>query len=684
MGISNTTCRKGSGDFNIKSSRSSYKTSTFAKRSLKAVFTTFFIACTLFSYQLSAQCDPTRDSLTLADFFTSMNGYNWRNNDGWLVRDIPISEWHGIEVNDSGCVQKLIMPLNAIAGDLPESFGWLSELTHLDLSSSAILSLPPTLGGLKKLTDVRLVNIALPVIHESIGELVALKTLSITGLFSDLPDRFTKLENLEELFLKGQNFSTLPDSFGNLSKLKILDLARNELSELPLSFSRLTDLRELNLARNQLTLIPDYFSEFKRLKNFDFNGNTIELLPDFFGTLDSLEVVDLSECSIQEIADEALALPAMIHLDLSENNIVTLPSSIGSMTRLESFHLLGNEIESLPEAIGQLSALREIDLERNQLSSLPVSFGNLTGLEILRLSHNNISDLPNYFSELDHLKTLTLGSNKLRNLPDGLSTLPDLEVLEIWFNELSFEDLYPIKTLIDSSSDVHVVYQIQSFPYADTSLCANFGKAVTFDLKIDSGISSNVYTWFKDRNFYTEIIGDNALSFIPTNLSDQGRYYVRISNEDFPEFWLYSTDFHLYLAKPGSACLPTRDDPGFLVSQNFYPGDPGGINEEYGIQETEKGLRLSSRKMYSDLAESFTILCYPTPATTEVICSCKGLAKIEDLSVHNLQGQRINVGYQYTANGIEIDTENLSPGLYILGIMTSNGRSSSRILIGAE
>jgi Leucine-rich repeat (LRR) protein len=90
-----------------------------------------------------------------------------------------------------------------------------------------------------------------------------------------LPESFTKLESLEELYLRDNKLNCIPDSFGNLTKLRILDLSFNELLGLPESVGALVSLEELNLERNALISLPSSMERLVNLKELQVDQNKL-------------------------------------------------------------------------------------------------------------------------------------------------------------------------------------------------------------------------------------------------------------------------------------------------------------------------------------------------------------------------------------------------------------------------
>lgn len=64
---------------------------------------------------------------------------------------------------------------------------------------------------------------------------------------------FTKLVNLEKLYLQHNELTTLPSEIGTLKKLYYLNLAHNPLKSLPSSMSELAGLEQVILSSGEVS-----------------------------------------------------------------------------------------------------------------------------------------------------------------------------------------------------------------------------------------------------------------------------------------------------------------------------------------------------------------------------------------------------------------------------------------------
>src|SRR5262249_52270479 len=80
--------------------------------------------------------------------------------------------------------------------------------------------------------------------------------LSRLGL-TEIPERLSRLFNLEVLDLKGNQISEIPETVFRLSALRILELSNNQIAEIPESIRDLKNLVYLYLHGNAALGIPD-------------------------------------------------------------------------------------------------------------------------------------------------------------------------------------------------------------------------------------------------------------------------------------------------------------------------------------------------------------------------------------------------------------------------------------------
>ena len=224
-------------------------------------------------------CEPLSDRDILVALYEATDGPNW--SEGWprgipWLTDAPLSEWHGVEVNDEGRVTGL--GLHGLTGLIPPELVGLAALESLSLYSRTVLGpIPPELGRLS-----------------------ALRRLGIdgTGLTGPIPPELGDLAALEGLSLSGTGLTGLiPPELGNLAALERLDLSRTGLTgPIPPELGDLAALEGLYLVDTGLTgLIPPELGNLAALRGLYLNENDLTgPIPPELGDLTGLVELDLS------------------------------------------------------------------------------------------------------------------------------------------------------------------------------------------------------------------------------------------------------------------------------------------------------------------------------------------------------------------------------------------------------
>jgi hypothetical protein len=201
-------------------------------------------------YKSVAQINA-QDSLALIDFYDSTGGNNWKS----IHWDFNLSAefWGGFNVDQvTHRVTYLDLHDQNLNGAIPASFGNLTGLISIDLSSNKLTSIPSSFGNLINLTDLELRN---------------------NLLAGPIPASFGNLTGLISLHLSYNKLTSIPSSFGNLINLAELDLESNLFTgQIPSYFGNLVNPIRIFLGENNFTgSIPDYFGSFKNLSTLYLN-----------------------------------------------------------------------------------------------------------------------------------------------------------------------------------------------------------------------------------------------------------------------------------------------------------------------------------------------------------------------------------------------------------------------------
>ncbi|XP_069567536.1 leucine-rich repeat serine/threonine-protein kinase 1 [Brachyistius frenatus] len=323
-----------------------------------------------------------------------------------------------------------------------------SRITHLDLSSNSLTSLPSVVPwGLIHLRTLDLSDNQLKELPEALNsQQIICSSLQQVNLsqnqLSVLPAGLLHLNNIQKLSAAKNQLTVLFDipadtNWIGLRKLEELDVSDNCLTSMPTAVMRcLKSLSFLNVNRNKLSTFPDPWA--CPLKQCKASSNVIENLPNTISIF--------WRTQLQEV-------------DFSHNSLKELPSYIFELEALVSLRLCGNAIASLPAPNKwQCSQLKTLDLSRNQLGKVeegpksrrlaflttwnrrdpdqvcPIQFPILLrdSLEVLFLNDNQLECVPQSVCGLHSLTELYLSNNPgIQELPTELGQLCNLWQLDI-------------------------------------------------------------------------------------------------------------------------------------------------------------------------------------------------------------------------------------------------------------
>ncbi len=425
--------------------------------------------------------DASTDRDALVALYQATDGDSWINNDNWLS-DNPISEWHGVTIDDEGRVSELLLYENQLRGHIPPELGNLSNLTVLNLYSNQLSgTIPSELGNLSSLEALALsenqLNGSIP------SELSQLSNLQVLALWDNklrgsIPSELSELFDLEWLALSANQLrGSIPPELGNLTNLEGLNLSENRLSgTIPPELGNLTSLETLSLSSNQLSgSIPPDLGNLTSLETLSLSSNQLSgSIPPDLGNLTNLEKLYLSKNRLSgTIPPELGNLFNLKELSLWDNWLtIWIPSELDNLPNLELLYLSGNSllIGCVPEVwrIIEKSDLDEIGLpfctdtdalvavygatdganwvkSGNWLSDAPIGTwygvttdysGRVIGLD---LSENGLNGtIPSELGNLTNLTTLSLWDNELSGtIPPELTNLTNLEFLYLDGNQLS-------------------------------------------------------------------------------------------------------------------------------------------------------------------------------------------------------------------------------------------------------
>lgn len=323
------------------------------------------------------------------------------------------------------------------------------RLTHVDLSSNALTSLPSMVPW----------------------GLVQLQTLDLSdNQLRDLPPTHSSQEiictSLRELDVSQNQLSALPCSLLHLVQLQRLRAAKNQLTDLfhdpaATNWIGLRKLQSLDVSDNALTSLPSAVMNcLKSLSSLNVSHNRLDRFPDPWAC--PLKLCKAASNAIQGLPDTISIFwrSGLQEVDFTDNQLKELPPYIFELEALVSLRLSGNQISTLPEPNKwTCSKLRTLDLSRNQLGKseegpkprtvrgflttwsrrdpdpvCSIEFPAILrdSLEVLLLNDNQLECVPASLCGLQNLNELYLTSNPLiRELPVELGQLSNLWQLDV-------------------------------------------------------------------------------------------------------------------------------------------------------------------------------------------------------------------------------------------------------------
>ncbi len=379
---------------------------------------------------------PDRD--ILISLYHSTDGPNWRKSTNWLS-DAPLSDWHGVIVNDRDEVIELLLTSNRLKGPIPVELGQLENLFILNLGFNRLTGpIPAELGQLKNLITLDLsYNQLTGPIPVELGQLENLVLMQFrhNQLSGPIPAELGQLVNLGHLELT-HNFLTgsIPVELGRLANLTTgLELSQNVLTgPIPVELGQLVNLSSLDLHNNRLTgTIPGHLGRLVNLTHLSLNYNQLTgTIPVELSRLERLThlALDTTVC-----APSSSKIQAWLSGIRTKQDVITCPSperevlvdlyhATGGMnwtnsTNWLSYEPLGDWYGVNTDADGNVTA---INLASNEMNgSLPNQLGNLSKLKTLNLSFNPsvYGTLPNSFTRLA-MDALVLDGTQLCAPPD--------------------------------------------------------------------------------------------------------------------------------------------------------------------------------------------------------------------------------------------------------------------------
>ena len=408
---------------------------------------------------------PENDRDVLEILYDRARGDGWTDATNWLTEE-PLSEWAGVETDDSGRVVTLSLRDNNVRGPLHSSIGLLERLVTLDLSHNWISGpIVAEVGDLAMLRDLTLsVNGIVGALPSTLGTLDSLRTVKMaaTSLSGTVPKSFAGLE-LESFLVGGTDVCVPPSLAGWLDSIAETDDPPACVGRVVVAPSSLTFGAKGDTARITATVLDAEGDVEEDAEVTWRSGDTMVARVDTTGLVTARgggvtdvtathdSVTDASaEVAVRLPGGDRVALEAFYRamggddwtdntnwlsdeplgewygvetyesgrvevLRLPDNNLAgRIPAEVGLLDSLFILSLNGNDIAGqIPSGFGRLELLRDLSLRENELEGrLPPEMGGMSGLQYLSLDYTGLTGpLPETFADLDLVRFYHRGTN---------------------------------------------------------------------------------------------------------------------------------------------------------------------------------------------------------------------------------------------------------------------------------
>jgi len=304
-----------------------------------------------------------------------------------------------------------------------------------------------------------------------ITEIYGLTSINLPNFFTSFKNLGT-LINLKKITAQYTDFSSLTDSFTKLTNLEILYMSNSPKGDPEIIYS-LASLTKLQLENNWMDYISNSISKLVNLKTVSFNNNSIKQIPDAISHLTNLTNISFDCNELTHVTHAITTLTNLKFIYLAQNKIIIFPSSLTNLTNLRTLNL--RDAFKEPQTIAYPENLKNLCLSINKIPTLvPTTiFKSLSNIELV---DNKIQTFPSILLEYTNLHVLNLGNNNIRSIPDELNKLKNLKKLFLAHNKImtipkSFEDLRELIEFDISNNQISIIpievinLQIKKFNY---------------------------------------------------------------------------------------------------------------------------------------------------------------------------------------------------------------------------
>ncbi len=281
---------------------------------------------------------------------------------------------------------------------IKDLFGSLTKLTSLNLSTES-QQVPPSIFSIPGLTTLNLSNSAMRSLPPEIrnGKTIERFRLDGCAFLNELPPEIGGMKALRLLIINSSIMTSIPDEMAALDSLSGLHLTM-PLVELAAALGKMEGLDTLTIRSDDFTSISPDFGRAPTLSylSLEVSGHVITL-PEELGDITTLKKLIIEPYSIKS----------------QGARLMTIPASLYNLTQLEHLSIIKVGLDSLPHGISALSNLHTLDLEKNGLQYLPDDIGDLDAIESINVMNNILKELPSGLKNHATLTTLGVWQNRI-------------------------------------------------------------------------------------------------------------------------------------------------------------------------------------------------------------------------------------------------------------------------------
>ncbi len=197
-----------------------------------------------------------------------------------------------------------------------------------------------------------------------------------------LPESIGDFKALTSLDLSGTPIDRLPPDLGSLRNLESLSLPPLDPSAYPSGLEGLQSLKRLHISGYRMARIPDFVFELGALEVLTVSDSSIQELPVELARCRSLTIIDIKNAAACRVHGAVMALPALERVDLSARGVVSF-DAIPAGCNIRHLSVDGPEVH-MPDSVEGFDSLNQLELSAVALY-VPHSLFRLTSLTGLSL-----------------------------------------------------------------------------------------------------------------------------------------------------------------------------------------------------------------------------------------------------------------------------------------------------------